>query len=406
MIQLLVVAAAFALLPLMTGKLKMKISLAIFISSALIQVIALHSFQTLWTVIQAVFSLSNLNAVASIVLIGVLSGLMKHYGMLEDIVEAAKLLIHSRRVLLGLIPAVIGLLSVPGGAYMSAPFVNSLGEEMNISKARRAAINLTFRHTAMFLSPLSTFQVYIASCVAVSTYTMILLFVPFVAAMVVGSVLLYMPRGREKRQDAERKKTNTAAFKRLGRGIAPIICVLLANGLLHLPMSLALLLSLGITWLLNPTKGFLCLAVGNVKFDVALMIISVYFAQHTVLALSDMQQIMTQAFAGGGTVVMMLVVMGNALFLGAITGLYYLTLGMFLPIAAGLASGSAALPLMFFVCIWAFMGYFYSPLHLCQLLTMRCMEVKSREVYREHLRLAVWLAPLTIVLYFVYSLIL
>ncbi|HPF88867.1 MAG TPA: DUF401 family protein, partial [Candidatus Limiplasma sp.] len=127
MIQAIIVVAAFAMLPLLIGKCKLHISLAILICCGLIQLLALHSWEVLWHTVTEVFTLSNINAVVAIVLIGVLSGLMKHYGLLDDIVQPAKLLVRNRKVLMGLIPAVIGFLSVPGGALLSAPFADELG---------------------------------------------------------------------------------------------------------------------------------------------------------------------------------------------------------------------------------------------------------------------------------------
>ncbi|MBZ2174998.1 DUF401 family protein [Schnuerera sp. xch1] len=49
-----------------------------------------------------------------------------------------------------IIPAMIGVLIISGGALLSAPFIYNLGEEMELSPPRRAAINLVFRHIAMF----------------------------------------------------------------------------------------------------------------------------------------------------------------------------------------------------------------------------------------------------------------
>ena len=54
------------------------------------------------------------------------------------------------------LPALMGVLIVPGGALLSAPFIDEIGEEMKIPAPRRAAINLVFRHIAMFILPFST----------------------------------------------------------------------------------------------------------------------------------------------------------------------------------------------------------------------------------------------------------
>jgi len=403
MIQTAIVIASFALLPFLTGKCKINISLAILICCGLIHLTALRSLDVLWNTVVSVFTLSNINAVVAIVLIGVLSGLMKQYGLLDDIVEPAKQLIRNRKVLMGIIPAVIGFLSVPGGALLSAPFADELGEEMAIPKPRRAVMNLTFRHVAMLLSPFSTFQIYIASRVPVNTYLVILLFIPFVALLAIGSAVVYMPGKIALAPKYEGGRTK--ALRRLFKGLSPILLILLLNGVLGLPMSVALLGALALVWAAGNRENFFRNTVRNVKFDIALMILAVYFAQYTVMALSDIQSLISGAFVQSSTAVMMAVVMGGSLFLGFITGLYYISLSVFLPILLTVSQSAPELPLLFFVCVWAFMGYFYSPLHLCQLLTVRHIGVSQREVYREHMRLAPWLVAATIALYLFYSLI-
>lgn len=403
MTQLIIAAIAFSILPLMTGKCKIKIYLAILISSGIIQIFALHSFDVLWLSIGSVFSLPNISAIIAIILVGVLSGLMKSYGLLDDIIESAGLLIRNRKILMGTIPALIGLLSVPGGAFLSAPFTDELGQVMNIPKPRRVTLNLSYRHLSVLISPFSAFHLFIASRLPINTYLLVLLFVPFVILMAIGSSIVYMP-GKyplAPKQDISRKKTLFQLFK----GLSPIILVLFLNSSFKIPMSIALLGSIILVWVLSDKNNFIQNAFKNVKFDVALMILAVYFAQYTISSLSDIQSIIEGAFKYGDTIIMMAVIMGGSLFLGFITGLYYVSLGVFLPVLLTVSNVSVAMPLLFFISVWAFLGYFYSPLHLCQLLTIRYIQVNQSSVYKEHLQLAPWLALSTIVLYFLYSLI-
>ena len=56
----------------------------------------------------------------------------------------------------------------------------------------------------------------------------------------------------------------------------------------------------------------------------------------------------------------------------------------------------------FFVFIWSFLGYYYSPLHLCQLLTIKYMGCATGAVYREHLKLIPWLFVASYLLFYLY----
>ena len=57
----------------------------------------------------------------------------------------------------------------------------------------------------------------------------------------------------------------------------------------------------------------------------------------------------------------------------------------------------------FFVFIWSFMGYYYSPLHLCQLLTVKYMGCATWPVYKEHLKIIPWLFVSSYLLFYLYQ---
>ena len=68
------------------------------------------------------------------------------------------------------------------------------------------------------------------------------------------------------------------------------------------------------------------------------------------------------------------------------------------------ADGSdAEASLHFFVFIWSFMGYYYSPLHLCQLLTIKYMGCATWPVYKEHLKIIPWLFVSSYLLFYLYQ---
>lgn len=406
MFQIAVVLAAFALMPLMMRRFKLPIWLSILMACLLIHLVALRSPQASWQAVTGMLTWGNLNTILAIILVGVLSSLMKHHGMLEDIIAAAKGLIKNQKVLIALVPAVIGLLSVPGGAYLSAPYVDALGEEMGLSKPRRAVINLTYRHVTMLVSPFSAMMIYLPSLLqGQSIYAVIGLNIPFMLVMALMAAWLYLPRGRHRTQGAQGQSRARLAVS-LIKGLSPILLVLLVNALLKLPMSAALLVSIFYVWALHRQEpGFLGRAAGAIKVDVALIIVAVLFAQNTVFQLQELRAVIISTFTQSGQLAMLLIVMLGALFLGTITGLYYMSIGLFLPIALQTVAGNAALPLVFFIAVFSFLGYYFSPLHLCQMLTLRAMGVSQKVVYREHVRLAPLLVLAGLALFFIYQLI-
>lgn len=90
-------------------------------------------------------SIDNLMLMVVIIEVISLSTLMSRSGVMADLVEAVQSRI-SRRAALAVLPAIIGLLPMPGGAYFSAPMVDSCDTEKNIQSLLKTQINYWFRH--------------------------------------------------------------------------------------------------------------------------------------------------------------------------------------------------------------------------------------------------------------------
>ncbi|HCO18514.1 MAG TPA: hypothetical protein DIT39_02725, partial [Tissierellales bacterium] len=172
--QLLIVLASFALIPFLIRK-RVKLSNTIFIVTLIISILTGIGIDGLGRTIFGIFtSINSLDTILTVALVGMLGSLMKQYGLLDQIVHTMLQIISNKKIIMMLIPSMIGVLVVPGGAVLSAPFINSLGEEMNITPPKRAAINLIFRHISMFLLPFSTALLFIkASIPEVNIYKVI-----------------------------------------------------------------------------------------------------------------------------------------------------------------------------------------------------------------------------------------
>lgn len=333
---------------------------------------------------------------------------MKHYGLLDDIVTSLKSLFKSRRLLIGAIPLVIGMLSVPGGAYLSAPFVDDLGKDMNIAPEKRAVINLTFRHIAMLINPFSTPLLYIAASVPdLSIYKLILLNIPLALVIMAGSVKLYMPGPRSFTDDKPNEYSKRENIRRLLLGISPIVIAILFNGILRIPMSAAIAISILWVWIICPKKDFIDAIRKGLNFDLPVMILVVFFIQNTILQMTDIMDTFKIMFESPSTIVILLALLLGCFFIGTVTGLNLAVLGVFIPIILSLPLTTSELWLfVFFLNIWSFLGYYYSPLHLCQILTIKYIDVPTLSVYKQHIKLFPWLAAVSFILYYLYSLLL
>lgn len=79
-------------------------------------------------------------------LILVLSATMRDSGQFEQIVSAATMLFRRSTVTMAALPALVGLLPMPGGALFSAPMVESAAADNKIDGSVLSAVNYWFRH--------------------------------------------------------------------------------------------------------------------------------------------------------------------------------------------------------------------------------------------------------------------
>ncbi len=96
----------------------------------------------------------SITFIVIIVLVVMLSQVMESAGYFRQMVEGIAGVLPSRRLRLAVLPAMIGLLPMPGGAIFSAPMVGRAGEGLPLDRHLKGAINFWFRHVWEFCWPL------------------------------------------------------------------------------------------------------------------------------------------------------------------------------------------------------------------------------------------------------------
>jgi len=141
-----------------------------------------------------------------IMFVGVLGEAMKLTGVSVRMGPALSGLFRSRRVALAAMPAIMGLLPVPGGIMLSAPMVKELGDSVGLDRARQAAINFVFRHQWEPVWPLFPSVPLIQGMLGVSAFAVISHNLAIILAVIAGGVFfLLLPaisaRGGQKSKD-------------------------------------------------------------------------------------------------------------------------------------------------------------------------------------------------------------
>lgn len=385
MYQLITVIICFSIIPILIRK-KVKLSYTLLIVAGVLALFSGIGFESATSSIFNVFTHeSSRSTILTVFMISVLGGLMGHYKILEEIVESLEKVIKNKKNILMIIPAFIGLLVIPGGALLSAPFINNLGEELGIRPPKRAAINLIFRHIAMFVMPFSTGLLIVASSFPDLNIARLLLYnILFVSLIVLTGYFLFI-RGIKVDNQSERKSLGKNLLK-LGILTSPIYIPVILSLSTGLPFYITLILSLIIVYFLGNKKNYISVLLKSISWHTILTMIAILIIKEIILNMDGLLNIFLTLFNNSNNILYTLLIFFlTALFFGFITGNQGASLAIILPMISQLSITNNMLYIyIYFAYVSAFMGYYFSPLHLCQAFTVELMGVNTVDLYKEY----------------------
>ena len=330
----------------------------------------------------ALISTETINLLAAIMGIGILSELMYHNGAMGKAIEALKELIRDSRVLLMLLPSLIGLLSIPGGAYFSAPLVERVGTGLKMSPARRALANVYFRHFIMTIYPFFPGFIAMISLSDISAGSLAALSIPPVAVgSLVGTWFVFRKAGRGSTVKGE-QQSFVKNIKSFLYGLLPLILAAAVLVALGWPFWAALLSALAVAlfqylagkgWPAELKKRLFLLFKG-IPVNILLGVAGIMVFKEFIANSGAMEQL-SDIFNHAGVPPVLLILLFPYL-AGLVTGSCYASLGLTLPVLMpllGVTGNSTAMLALAYQ--GAFWGYVVSPVHLCQLLTVEYFKV-------------------------------
>jgi uncharacterized protein len=334
--------------------------------------------------------------ITEVSIIGVLLG---KYGIIDEVIKYFSKIVSSRRITLMSIPALVGLLSVPGGAIISVPFVDKLGDKSNLSKTHKAVINLVYRHIAMHIMPYTSGFLLVASLApSISVYKLAGLNSIFIILYCIIGYFLYIRKVKNDRTSSN--KASWSSLINLLIHTSPVYVAVLLNLFVGLPFYYGLLINLLIIFLLRPIKSFPIDIIKSINYKILFALIGVYLIQGVVGKMESLTDFLTMIFSSPDTIIFGIIVI--SFFFGTTTGFQPTALGIVLPILTMLPlTESQLLFYAHFTFEWSFVGYFFSPLHLCQLFTCEYLDVSTAELYKEYWKLFLSLVAVLMVNYFI-----
>jgi len=302
---------------------------------------------------------SILSLIIIMILIPILGGIMEESGLMIEMIEKMRI---SKKSSLMMIPALFGLLPVPGGALMSAPIVQQIDPEADVNQ--KVAINVWYRHMLIMNYPLSSSLIIASILTDINLYLLVLGLLPGLIVMwLIGYITLVKnisPFPEQGQRDLKRAFHNLLPIL-----IAPILDFI-GRTFFDIPVPELFLLG-GLV-----LSIWLALRFGKMKFSSVkaiskkmriwrfpLIIFSMFMFLEVFMISGAPEEIASVDLS-----VFLLILIG--FFLGFATGRIQLPISILIPIYLAQFAG-IIMPLLDFIFIYtsSSLGYLITPIHPC-----------------------------------------
>ncbi len=169
---------------LIGNKLFKNLSAAVALATVVLALWSGHSIERMGEItVERFLSIDNGLLLAVVILVIWLSSQMDRTGVMRDLVGSLRAFLSSRRAM-AVLPAVIGLLPMPGGALFSAPLVDDCDEQNEVPPLIKSQINYWFRHVWELTWPLYPGVILATDIAGLEVWQVFLVGVPMMAASV------------------------------------------------------------------------------------------------------------------------------------------------------------------------------------------------------------------------------
>jgi integral membrane protein (TIGR00529 family) len=317
---------------------------------------------------------------AIIILITFLGRILKEIGYLDRLVKASENLIGGARTASAVLPGLVGLMPMPGGALLSAPLVGRVLADEKYTPELKTTINYWSRHVMEFCWPVYPGLVLSATLTTLPIGTISLLQLPMTLIMIPVGVIFLI------RKVTNNNRGEGTLLRPLGRillGIWPILLAILIYAFTPLELAYAILISVALLLLKERPAVAEIRSAARVALSPRLLVLvfgALSFQQMLDLsgAVGSIPKLSTELGLPSELVIILV-----SFISGLLTGILFALVGLAYPLLAGyLYQPDINLANIFLAFISGYVGMIFSPTHFCLILTNEHFRSDLGKVYR------------------------
>jgi integral membrane protein (TIGR00529 family) len=364
---LLVFAVAiFVFLVLIYQKISLGISL--IVSAFLMSFLSLGVWETGTVFAETCVEQTTLTLVFASFFIMLMSMLYKETGLVDDLTTSLGAFIKNSKIVVSVLPAVIGLMPVAGGALMSAPIVDAEADKLELSDSKKTFVNIWFRHAIIPIYPVSQFIILTAVLTQISIDAIIARQIFIVLVMIVAGYFIGLRNVKSPKTPKQQTQTNKkTSSKLLLTSFLPIIVTVVLTAVLN--VNIAISTFAGAITIIAITKTKPATLKKTLKnkaiWEVSLAAFAALLLKNVTVA-SGASEILGNSLANTNmppVVLLSLVPAILAFLIGSTSG----AIALSVPILAETIAFTPATASLLYISVY--LGYMIAPTHLCLVFT-------------------------------------
>jgi len=319
-----------------------------------------------------------------------LSQLYRETGFITKLSNSIGKILHNPKAVLSVVPAVIGLLPVAGGALMSAPVVDAEADKLKLKPDRKAYVNLWFRHTIFPVYALSPPVIVTASLTGVAVSTLIVRQIPVVAVMVAVGFVIGFWKTQNPKNTSPSRTDSKSNLKTLATTFAPILVTIIVTvtldaaniSLFSKAFNIVLAIVVGLAIFLALTRPSTKVLTSPLKsWGIYGITLAAYgaFLLRDVMVAAGISDIFRPIVANGSLDAVILLTLVPAA-LGLLTGSPAGGVAIAVSVLAGSVTFSPAVAGLIYIS--AYLGYTVAPTHLCFTFTADYFKCSLGRIYK------------------------
>ncbi|MCX7918955.1 MAG: DUF401 family protein [bacterium] len=368
-------------------RVKCDLGIALLIGTAVLGMSVTFSFfKTGLAIWQSIIDKDTLYLIAVILLIQFFGDLLEKLGYLDRFVSGLKKLFVDNRLILAIIPAVGGLLPMPGGAMLTAPMVDTVAQNTNLTPEQKTFYNYWFRHVWEYILPLYPGVILSSVIFKVPVRQIIYSLFPLtLSAITTGLVYIYATSHAGK-NIVSTERERLVSIKSILQGVWPILVIVSSVLIFKADLFTTLLLILPLVTLINHVGPKLAweTARETVSYSTITLVFGV-MAFKWMLEVTEIVSIIPE-FLSQLNFIPPAIIFLVPFIIGLITGVTQAFVGVAFPVVLPFML-TPELNMNYVMLGYAggFIGVLLSPVHLCLILTNEYFNADLFKTYRQML---------------------